>query len=346
MPKTNKTVPSAAVQLAELRVKLAGHKVFGKCRRSFDKVPVDELLKEETPTATLEKFVKWTSHRKIMLGLLAQYKRDGWTVAYEELLATLIGNHTITGEELPLEATTKGVLVMLSPARTLLMTRLLYTSRREAIEQWIKDGTNGSDDRNHNPFTGLAMREFPGIPNTVSWEKVRNHPFSPTGLLGLSDTHIKLKLAFPYKCWYLSLDESYTDLWYESCAVACFITGVTQDDVLGMFTRREKENVATWQFDFPQTLESDFHMVRIGLHPESESSRWKTTRPSFVSKGSSQGLSAILLEPHTIEGRRIPGSEVDPELAYESLHIRDRRLKDQGFDPLEARLVLKLFQND
>jgi hypothetical protein len=112
----------------------------------------------------------------------------------------------------------------------------------------------------------------------------------------------------------LFVDPSRTDLWYWCKCVAAFVSGITQKDILGpVFDRDEQKNIATWRFDLPKIV-TRLNSVCcdpnywLGLHPEEEHEHWTKIYPSYVSRGVSHGLGAIVLDENMFEKYRLRDS--------------------------------------
>lgn len=170
MPEENKAeitttlTMSAEQQLAELRTTLAGHRAFGICRGKFGAFDAREMLKCEKPTQTLMRFEEWIGPQRVMLSLLANLKRAGHMYAFTELQHALTSSsYVITGEEIPLEQTESGVLIMFDPEKVLLLARWLYTSNWKDGNQWVTHGTLNPDRMPCGTLTAELLEALPGL---------------------------------------------------------------------------------------------------------------------------------------------------------------------------------------
>jgi hypothetical protein len=253
-----------------------------------------------------------------MLNLLAKYQLWGWNQAYDELLAALTSNHVITGETIPVEQTTKGVLLMFQPEDTILFARWLYTSNYEDdVVHWIEHGKGKPERGLCGSLTPELFERLPFI-KAMFEERVKDSgrrlynpsPTSPFFSKVVENGWDRLK---PYqhvrgtnstgkdRLW-ISANPSHTDLWTPNMCIAVFIKGVSQDEIFREYfpSRDEQAKIATWSFEFPTiigelTTSSCSPDMWIGIHPEHEHKQWKKSYPSYVSKGVAVGHGAIIL---------------------------------------------------
>lgn len=305
MPEENKhnvNVVPVEQQLVELRRKLAGNQSFGKCREAgqFGRIPIYKLLEQPNPTATLKALDDSLSDQRVMLNMLAILKREGNMYAYQELLDALTEGHVITGEELPLEKTEPGVLVMVDPEKALLLARWMYTSEFSDAIHWIRHGHGDPKRGQCGSLTPKLLEIFPHLREQFLEQENQSHRLPPTYVIEerVKDVWEKLDQyrgnRFP-----IFVVGSMTGMWYGSHCSAIFVSGVDQQDVLSLFSREEQKSIATWRFNFPKTVKrmmgpsSD---MWLGLHSEAEHQNWKSRWPSYVSCGVACGLGATILD--------------------------------------------------
>ncbi len=331
------TALSPDAQMELLRQRLAGNQVYARCRKaSFTHMPLDDLLKEPSPTATLKAFRKWTADRSVILNMVTTLNRNGHTHASEELLESLLDDHVILGEGFPIEETYPAVFMMVEPAKTLLLARWLFTSQfKEDAIYWIENGCGNPERKLCGSLTPDFFEMFPHFKEYFLAQKYSPRVISPTDYFFETFFEKYLKKIEPFKDQWYSKDKPATDrhtifidprrtgLWHSVYCVAAFVRGVTQKDILGpVFDREEQKNIVTWRFDLPKMVgdfESSFLGPNywIGLHPEEEHEMWSKYYPSHVSRGVAHGLGAIVLsktmmgEPYTMNSRKhVPPYEV------------------------------------
>lgn len=315
-------VPSREEQLAALLAKLAGNQSFRICRGRLGDSPLDTAYKS-MPISDGEPLV-WTrrgilddldifwGHARVMISLVAQYRRDGWKVAEAELKAALEGRHVIWGETVPIEQTTPITMVMVRPKVGLRLLKWMVTHKCEQLVQHIKfrKGLNEGvydaeleelfatyptlEKRTEPWFSGGCSHYwqgnsiFAGVYRDQRGDIFDNFNLQAEGEIGLGIHEDQLETKV--------LDG-------EGHYFAYVFIGKDQGEIMSKFKRDDQSDVATWQFDLP-TLDighlrssasvrfsNDFV---IGLHPEDEHERWKDYNRSYVSKGFSQGFGAII----------------------------------------------------
>lgn len=300
------TVTDSERQLEMLRGMLEGHRAFGKLRGRFGEIPIQDLLDEKNPTATLKSFDEWLSDSRVMLNMLAVLKRDGHLLAMQELMRALKNpSHVIIGETVPLEETEPGVLLMVDPDKTILLARWMHTSNFEHDAlYWIDHSTNNPERGLCGTLTPQFFELFPTIRESFVSQRHSSHIISPSELLNerLEWCFSKIVEKFASDIRGLWLSKSEVGLWYYGNIIAFYIKGATQSDVLRLFSREEQESIATWQLEVPKLTANRIgghSETWIGLHPEEEHEAvWKKLWPSYVSTGVSQGLGAIIMNEH------------------------------------------------
>ncbi len=300
----------AEEQLRKLRQKLAGHRVFGKLRGKFEDFSPEDFLHDKKdrplcPSKVQERFAKWIADRKVMFQLLATLGRDSQTVAYEELLKALCEDHVITGEDIPLEQTEKGVLVMVDPEKTILLVRWLYTSTPEDGKKWVAEGKLPPDRGMCGSLTPQLVETFPDLVEEFKnplnrilefpLEKIHPH-------LEKARERFRQKMCADDVKW-ICIDPGRTHYWRGCRAVALFLHGKDQKGALSFFTREEQKSISTWKFDYPKITRRKMGVswgsspnFWIGLHPEEEHTKWRRRWPSFASRGCANNLGAVIVD--------------------------------------------------
>lgn len=317
-------------QLSALRAKLAGHKVFGKCRSQLGRMPLYNFLNEDTPTRALTVFNDWCADQRVMIHMLTQFKRDGHMYAYQELLDALTSNHVITGEELPLEQTESGVLVLFNLEKTLLLTRWLYTSEFKDAIHWIKNEELDPKRNQCGSLTPKFMEMFPELRDEFLRQEHQYHVVSPTNTF--CDKYVrsswdKIDKEFGHDEHFpIFIDPRRTHNWELVSCVGVFVAGVTQKDVLRLFSREEQKDITTWSFEYPKFERGNFYAsfssfsrMWIGFHKEEEHKEWSARYPSYVSKGASHNLGAILLTEEMQRNTQGLFTPRNPLPSYEAL---------------------------
>jgi len=242
--------------------------------------------------------------QRVMLNMLAVLKREGNMYAYQELLDALTQGHVITGEELPLEKTEPGVLVMVDPEKALLLARWMYTSEFSDAIHWIRHGHGDPKREQCGSLTPKLLQAFPALREQFLEQEKQSHRLAPTYAIEerIKDVWKKLDLYRESRTA-VSIDGGMTGSWYLGHCSAIFVSGVSQQDVLSLFSREEQKSIATWRFNFPKTTRRMMNIssdLSIGLHPEEEHKNWGSRWPSFVSRGVACGLGAIILDRHML----------------------------------------------
>ena len=100
-------VPEKQDQLKALMAKLTGHQAFHRCRGEMMGIlsfkNAIEMMKNISPTQFLNKWDSITGDVRILLSILAQFKRDGWDFAADCLEKALTDpTYLFPGEEIPM----------------------------------------------------------------------------------------------------------------------------------------------------------------------------------------------------------------------------------------------------
>ncbi len=333
---------SSEEQLRKLREYLVKSEPFRECRGKlggtnwfFADVLTDKTLK--SPTAIEREYHHRHGQACVLLTHLAKLKRDGYMVAYNELLAALSSDRfIITGEDSPLHERKIGTLVMFDPERTIKLMRWLKLLHPKIIERhlgnhntsgnWVFERGGLIDRPDLSWLTEEILSDWPAIrkgfekcdlkKNGGHWTDFRKH--LPQSLLpeGYDSQEWFVEdgkwrdLSFnEYLCaWLRPVSSSgsieigdHLQNW--SCAV--FFPNKDQDEVLSMFQRDKQERIATWRLSFPAHISSvqvDHHSCSFGLFPENELDRFQRQWPAYTSGSRQGGMGAVVLESH----RRIP----------------------------------------
>lgn len=334
LPEEKKIVKKldANQQLRMLLEKLAGHKVFGRCRGSFNDFPFENMLEAgqpPSPSAALGAFNRWAGSRRVMLDMLARFMRDGLHVAFGELMRALCEpDYVMTGETVPVEKTRSGVLVMVDPSNIFLLLRWMYTSKYEDGYNWVRNGRVPEERNPCGSLTPQLLKVFPGLYERFKGrEESREICLTALVLGAVSNLLDRLRANLGRRdMMVMRPDYDRTGLWYYGYPIGAFVKGRTQKEVLRLFERDEQKRIATWQFNYPETDEPFFysdstgrhHPRLIGVHLESEHATWRRQWPSYASKGVACGHGAVILDKEKL-GEAVGGQKNYHFSPYESL---------------------------
>ncbi len=293
--------PSRDEQLASLRQSLLGNQYFRKFRGQFGKDlsdHVERIIKDSpTPSQFLVNWQGWAQTAAVMGNLLAQYRRDEWTIAYHALHSALISpEYVIPGEIIPLEEVIPVTLVMIDPTRTFQLAEWLVLANHKMWGEisWFRDV---EDISRISPTTRDLFRMLPTLASqpingdnmigtaitTAYTQAVRVHNTSFDGLKhkGLPVTHGQGEYQVG------GIRDAFKDFNFVYAVMG------EQDEVVKRFPRRDTTaEIATWQVSVPRAAEN----VYFGFHTENEHPHWQKQFPSLASsRGFSFGKGAIAL---------------------------------------------------
>lgn len=302
-------VPVAEDQLAALRKKLSGHRLFGKLRGTLGMTTAQRMRQiavlEKSPKAAVNAWSKFDSDVRPLLDLYAKYLRGGWKIAADELMEALEDEHfIITGEVFPLEKTYPVTLLIPELDVTLVMLR------------WMIEGcpnrTSVKLERTRmtlNPFfKALLEAGLISEPDESRFVSVGEaftihleHALKPCA----RTLHRGKHSDWP-QC--LKLDDSqlpsaiYSEVRRHKRTTLTEVRNVLTGDVAFLFhdqeqsevlrhlTRSQQRRVSTWQFHLPRLVDKD--SFSVGLHPVDEHDAQKAKHPAFTSRGISRGYGA------------------------------------------------------
>lgn len=317
-------VASKEEQVVALLQALEGHEIFARRRGNCGWGGlglVDHLIdKADSPTHFCELWDQLTADLRVLGNMLAKYRRDGWAFAEDELSAALArGNeHLLPGETAPIQETTPVTVVMLDPARTLTMTQWVLGGGEYDMYYAINKGEYKT------PLVQKLFESFPGLA-----EKSKSMRDVDSALLVMLYNHVfehfpkyrqmkgrRLKIGSAEGDNNLS---SYANVimhvWGDSQRVGVYSFGflvfAEQDKVLRRFSRKQQEQIGTWQLHLPCTLIEkvqqaqvsfkdqwwDGHdpvpRVSLGFFPEAEHAHWQKLFPAMTSRGVAHGFGVI-----------------------------------------------------
>lgn len=300
---------SVETQLAHLREKLLGNNAFRACRGKLNR-PVTDMItdfvaKTGNPTQFCQTWDDMTAAMRIMGNLLAQYSRDGWTAAHNELLLALKGKHVIMGEVVPFEETVPVTIVMFDPDRTLHMIQWIDLGHWMDLDAKLDeiDG-KGKDDTDRR---GLAKELFAKFPTLEKHTRKRRSAGDYEGwdvCQALQDEVIdKFKVPKDWIELPLTFGQYNDHLEIRQQTFAYLVVGEDQSAVLSRFSREEQKLVATWMLNIPRALlvpDDAYNHLMIGFHEESEHDTQKRRHPAMTSKGVSSGFGIRLIDQRAL----------------------------------------------
>lgn len=359
-PQIAVITPSPEEQLQQLRTYLATSEPFRHCRGKvgswtglgmFD----EKELKEATPTALLKELDWRSGQTRILMNHLAKLRRDGHTVAFEELRYALANaDFVITGEELPLDKRISGVLLMYEPKRMLEFIKWVKLVCPEVVDWQLGHPTSFGktmiaqgkikDRPGYVPWTERVLTENPEVKQGLERfyassehrSVINRANFLPDTILReayrrfAKDDDARYMLQRGVKWLRPDEDSPYNTDVIGNWGVASFLPEMTQSEVLSLIKREHQHEVATWQFSYPSHMRDiSGYSASIGLFPEKELSRFRKRWPSYVSGSLSQGMGAVLLENrHRLE--------------MEDSLFDMRHWRDQESEPNKDEVGLKL----
>lgn len=293
-------------QLELLFQKLAGNKSFRSLRGRFTENPGSLLSKTSSPSETLRYWDGLSKDIRVMLNLLAKFKRNGWTVAYSELLSALNSSHVIEGEIIPVEDTTPMTAVIFDAGIALSLADWALTHTLEDYKQFVLHRKDASRD----PVLGNLHSALPTLEKIMAgWQESNFNQFwrGSTLLSGQAPLFeewkniLKPKFDF-YHRTFLRLDPCGQE-YVLACryAFGILLQNVRSKELLEMVPRSKQERLGMWHFDVPTMLlpqmtgGGDSSHFSFCLHPEEEHPRWSKMYPALISKNIQHGKGAVLL---------------------------------------------------
>ncbi|MEI6057728.1 MAG: hypothetical protein WCQ60_02035 [bacterium] len=305
VPEDKQTV-NTEQQLNTLREKLMGNQAFAACRGKLGPRMTDFvtqfITEAESPTGFCNRWDDFFGKARVMGNLLAQFKRDGLTTAYDELFGALHSeSHLFPGEVIPIEETTPVTLVMLDPKRTFLMLKWLLEEHWDSLNAYL-EWKEGRLDREPSDLVKQLFEAFPTLEKHTTERRRRGDYEGDDLIAAYTDTVFS---KFPMVTTSIKLFDDRCllehDQWNDHVEIGqhpfCLLLRMEQSEVLKMFSRKEQKLVATWQFNAPKMLKN----YGVGLHPESFHAGFSKSHPALVSLGLSQGFGAVILTKNPMD---------------------------------------------
>ncbi|MDE1874625.1 MAG: hypothetical protein KGH68_00965 [Patescibacteria group bacterium] len=306
----------AGDELEALVLKLAGNSAFAMCRHNRDQRfywhlsdIIERMIRDSaSPTAFCVAFDEYFGAVRVVGNILAQLRRDGRNRAYHEMLEALQKEDFLfTHESVPLESTTPVTVLMLEPARTLVMMKWMAEARTAELLAFV--GIQGRWQRLGWSVQSITEKLFGAFPTLEKRTREGHAAGQDNGqelsaaygdaLAGLPNS---FEGALPFMTdRYRQLIETSETGGSSSMFIfplAFLFIGRRQDEVLSMLDRGAQDRVATWQLHVPTLslrYNSTFEYINIGFHPEAEHGVWAKKLPSFTSAGVSHGHGVMFL---------------------------------------------------
>jgi hypothetical protein len=295
-------------QLAELYDILMGNAAFGRLRGTI-KGSIAELIEgclgDRSPSAALRAWDQRIGDLRVMLNVIAKFRRDDKGFAEMELIRALHDpKYVIAGETIPLERTTAYTVFMVDPEITLALHQFFqdwWALFPEESERGISPPTfwkSYADEafcnERYGPVLWPLFRE-------ISWGRVRARgEYYPESrkedgearqlfcevlrVFGYRIADINTRRVgkrtmefspwgFPHRQFgsiRAKLVGNSRHFFDTSCL---FGKAVEQSELLGAFTREDQQRVASWQFHLPAAMIGDARVYAICLRPEAEHAR-------------------------------------------------------------------------
>ncbi len=330
VPKTKAQPPSPETQLLELRdILLASDefaRVRGKFSRSAEELIVEDIIgcdadgivakKPRSRSAILRDADRLFSDFRFCTILLARLRRDGYDVAYRELLRLLhFGDYRIVGEELPPEQTHPVTLVVpnLPALLRIALIAVAHTKDKEgypkgALLRWalhedphllaLMPSLARADReifQRVNPDTFASVVSLPVAYREDALDVatiLEQHPNAVPYTIGLRFDRGDCQVPYSYR------------MLFEWLSAAWLVNG-EQGDVLSLFSRADQKRMATWQLrprigPMPNGS-SESLKFKVAVHdanlihffPEGELTSRRRLTPSRTSRGCSQGRGVL-----------------------------------------------------
>ncbi|NIP33129.1 hypothetical protein GWN26_14200 [Candidatus Saccharibacteria bacterium] len=312
-----KKVPEEQIEF--LRKKLTGNEAFGRVRGQLTEKQslLESVLEEaESPTDFCRRWDQLSSDMRIFGNQLAQFKRDGWDTAYEELTRALKDKtYRLPGETVPLHQTEPITIVMFDFPRTLTLIRWIRCAHWMDLDNYLEElnqsWTDGLSKKywfsSGNPSRTLTHELFKAFPSLKEytltrrqyreyegWELVKSyyeHVLGKFDHAKLRDIGQPLTLA---RDTYNDHLELYRGVGERMCLG--YICRADQAEVLSRFSREEQKQIATWTIRMPKVnAENDFRGMFIGFHPEEGHDEWEAESSNLVSIGCHQDYGVVAM---------------------------------------------------
>lgn len=310
VPEGNTTV-TADQQLAILREKLMGNQAFAVCRGKFDhqvsRLNTELLDSTDSPTSFLIQWDDFFGKARVMSNLLAQFKRDGLTVAQNELEKALKNKgYILPGETVSIEETQPMTVLMLDPERTILMLKWIIEGHWIDLDHYLEWRDGKMKDRGffQNEPHERVKKLFEMFPTLEKHSRVRKarrdyegqdlrSAYDDTVLKSFSKEVQNVLKEADGRCLKYGQFNDHIEMERHPFV---YVFMAEQSEVLRIFSREEQARIATWQLDVPKLVGNNCH---IGVHPEGLHEEEQINHPALTSKGCSNflGVSVITENP-------------------------------------------------
>lgn len=321
---------SAETQLGHLREKLLGNKSFRACRGKLNRSVADiinEFIDQvDNPTQFCKTWDEMNAAMRVMGNLLAQYKRDGYDVAYNELLLALKSTHIITGETIPFDETLPVTIVMFDPVRTSLMIRWIIDEHWQELNGYLNWVDSNGKDCQPSKLTEELFQNFPTLEahcrerrrcgDYEGWDLSKAYHESVLSKFLVPKGWTPLKIGFGQWNDHIEIADQ---------TFAFVVIGKDQAEVLSLFSREEQKSIATWHVNAPSdVMKTNSERARyycVGFHEGTEHWHQSQKHPALTSKGVQAGWGVRILthcpnhpfETNNPQGYKVPHQGNRPE---------------------------------
>ena len=267
----------------------------------------------KSPAAFCKNWNALTGDLRILGNMMAKLSRDDREFALRELVGALSDpDHLFPGESHPIEKTVPVTLLMLDPARTLLMVKWILECHWMDLANYIGEKRNLKIDGTfyrgkRREITEALFARFPSLEEEFEWRIQRGDLYEGPDLLRSHHREVDEKYGHLQgnsprfggkKSRALAIElPQYNDHLEITGASFAYLVEADQKEVLSFFTREEQKTVATWQFRvLPESVDHRWD-IRVGIHPEDEHGHWERECVGATSLGFSQGFGALIQPP-------------------------------------------------
>ncbi len=321
---------TAEEQTRELLDKLTGHQVFARCRGRIEDFDLRKFLEAPKPSVSqvARRVRAWYEDRQVMIAMLARLKNAGKMLAFDLLHSTLTDpGFVLPGETIPLDKTVDAVLVIPEPDRVLPLARWLMTTRFEHANYWLTHSEANPEHGVCGSLTPKIYKQYPHIQILCSGGRsaLYNMDLSIRDHVELLD---RLRAEFAETNRFaVRILASSGDLIQRDINIGYIVASATSKQVLEKFHRTEQDNLALWSFRIPletmygMKIETGSSHYYVALHPADEHDGWSKLWPAFVSRSTTHGLGAILIDDFRRgHNRRSDSRPVEVYKAVENIH--------------------------
>lgn len=300
------TVPED--QLAILKDRLEGHKVFGRLRGKGQKHLTSILDASTSPSDFCKKWDQTSADLRVVGNLVAQLRRDGHDRAAEALLNALASKtYYFPGEVAPLEKTNPLTAVIFNFPKALSLLRWIRAAHWMTLNEYLDvfAGKTLAEKKAKSVDWALTAKLFDDYPSLSKHSRERRARGDYEGW-DLKAAHLEdVMAAFPDHETLLEIGSpmiiepsTYNDhleIGYNFCQLRFgYLCTADQAEVLSRFTRKEQESISTWMIRVPGVLREKARGMSVVFYPEANHESFRAERPNMVSLGCAGGYGMCL----------------------------------------------------